>query len=95
MLWEESHVSLEPLPNLPSGPTCADEKNPCQPNPCHGAAPCRVLSRGGAKCECPLGRRGVFCQTGKVKEMLGKDEGLQLIPGLIWGLVYHPVGVIL
>lgn len=45
------------------GPTCADEKSPCQPNPCHGAAPCRVLSSGGAKCECPLGRSGTFCQT--------------------------------
>lgn len=76
MLWEDS-CFLEPPSNLPSGPTCADEKSPCQPNPCHGAAPCRVLSSGGAKCECPLGRSGTFCQTGEVKELLGKDEGLQ------------------
>lgn len=69
MLWEETSCFLKSLSNLPSGPTCADEKSPCQPNPCHGEAPCRVLSRGGAKCECPLGRGGTFCQTGKVKEL--------------------------
>lgn len=39
---------LEPI--LHPGPTCADE-DPCQPNPCHGAAPCRVLPQGEAKCE--------------------------------------------
>lgn len=45
------------------GPTCADEKNPCQPNPCHGAAPCHVLPGGEAKCECPLGQGGSLCET--------------------------------
>lgn len=52
---------------LPPGPTCADEKNPCQPNPCHGAAPCRVLPGGEAKCECPRGQGGPLCQTGGSK----------------------------
>uniref|UniRef100_UPI0040387BCD agrin-like n=1 Tax=Callospermophilus lateralis TaxID=76772 RepID=UPI0040387BCD len=55
-----------------SGPTCTEEKSPCQPNPCHGAAPCCVLPKGGAKCECPAGRRGTLCQT--VSEMDGSAQ---------------------
>lgn len=55
-------------PGTPScllpGPTCGDGENPCEPNPCHGAAPCRVLPEGEAKCECPQGRGGTLCQTG-------------------------------
>ncbi|XP_047726297.1 agrin isoform X3 [Prionailurus viverrinus] len=45
------------------GATCSDGENPCEPNPCHGAAPCRVLPEGEAKCECPQGRGGALCQT--------------------------------
>lgn len=60
---------------LPPGPTCADEKNPCQPNPCHGAAPCRVLPGGEAKCECPLGRGGTLCQTGGGTGLSGQEGG--------------------
>ncbi|XP_076964137.1 agrin-like [Callospermophilus lateralis] len=61
-------------PCMPSPyvPTCTEEKSPCQPNPCHGAAPCRVLPKGGAKCECPAGRRGTLCQT--VSEMDGSAQ---------------------
>uniref|UniRef100_A0A6I8NI21 Agrin n=1 Tax=Ornithorhynchus anatinus TaxID=9258 RepID=A0A6I8NI21_ORNAN len=50
-----------PLPP-PPGPTCADERDPCQPSPCHGAATCLVLPDGGAKCKCPMGREGEFYQ---------------------------------
>uniref|UniRef100_UPI004038D3BE agrin-like n=1 Tax=Callospermophilus lateralis TaxID=76772 RepID=UPI004038D3BE len=48
------------------GPTCAEEKSLCQPNPC------RMLPKGGAKCECPAGRRGMLCQT--VSEMDGSAQ---------------------
>ncbi|XP_072831808.1 agrin isoform X3 [Vicugna pacos] len=54
--WRRGTLSVD-------GPTCADEKDPCQPNPCHGAAPCRVLPQGEAECECPQGRGGSLCQT--------------------------------
>lgn len=69
----------EPRPFSPPGPTCADEKNPCQPNPCHGAAPCRVLPGGEAKCECPLGRGGPLCQTGG-----GRHAGMGSAGGSGW-----------
>ncbi|XP_076964515.1 agrin-like [Callospermophilus lateralis] len=48
------------------GPTCAEEKSLCQPNPC------RMLPKGGAKCLCPAGRRGMLCQT--VSEMDGSAQ---------------------
>uniref|UniRef100_A0A6I8PQH2 Agrin n=1 Tax=Ornithorhynchus anatinus TaxID=9258 RepID=A0A6I8PQH2_ORNAN len=57
-----------PLPP-PPGPTCADERDPCQPSPCHGAATCLVLPDGGAKCKCPMGREGEFCQTDQDQEL--------------------------
>uniref|UniRef100_A0A670Z176 Agrin n=1 Tax=Pseudonaja textilis TaxID=8673 RepID=A0A670Z176_PSETE len=44
-------------------PTCADERNPCDPNPCHLSATCLVLPEGGSKCECPMGRGGEFCES--------------------------------
>lgn len=59
---------------LHPGPTCADE-DPCQPNPCHGAAPCRVLPQGEAKCECPHGREGSLCQTGGGSGAQGGEGG--------------------
>lgn len=64
-LVSQGLTCLETPINLALGLTCASEKNPCQPNPCHGAAPCRVLPEGGPKCECPLGRGGALCQTGR------------------------------
>ncbi|XP_008935890.1 PREDICTED: agrin-like, partial [Merops nubicus] len=45
-----------------TGPTCADERNPCDPSPCHVSATCLVLPEGGAMCACPMGREGDFCQ---------------------------------
>uniref|UniRef100_A0A8C5ISE8 Agrin n=1 Tax=Junco hyemalis TaxID=40217 RepID=A0A8C5ISE8_JUNHY len=40
------------------GPTCAFERNPCEPSPCHASATCLVLPAGGALCACPMGREG-------------------------------------
>lgn len=73
---------LGPLIVLPSGLTCDSEKNPCQPNPCRGAAPCRVLPEGDPKCECPLGHGGALCQTGgglrRQYEVLGANIWVEL-----------------
>lgn len=72
---------------LSPGPTCAEEKNPCEPNPCHGAAPCRVLPGGEARCECPLGRGGPLCQTGGGTRPRGREErGVERLGRILLGL---------
>ncbi|KAJ7306392.1 hypothetical protein JRQ81_009738 [Phrynocephalus forsythii] len=48
---------------------------PATPNPCHISATCLVLPEGGAKCECPMGREGEFCES--VTEM---DQTVPFLP---------------
>uniref|UniRef100_A0A674GJY3 Agrin n=1 Tax=Taeniopygia guttata TaxID=59729 RepID=A0A674GJY3_TAEGU len=53
---------------VPAGPTCALERNPCEPSPCHGSATCQVLPGSGFLCACPLGRHGDLCQQGSEQD---------------------------
>ncbi|NXL15067.1 AGRIN protein, partial [Setophaga kirtlandii] len=56
-------------------PTCAFERNPCEPSPCHASATCLVLPAGGALCACPMGREGDLCE--RVTE---QDQSVPFLP---------------
>lgn len=78
---------------FPPGPTCAEEQNPCQPNPCLGAALCRVLPEGKAKCECPMGHGGPLCQTGGAPALQWACRGVGLRPQCVTPLAIHSLRV--
>jgi len=71
-----------------AGPTCADERNPCDPTPCHVSATCLVLPEGGALCACPMGREGDFCELGGTGAGsgagLGKGVELEVLISPAW-----------
>ncbi|NWZ86949.1 AGRIN protein, partial [Poecile atricapillus] len=56
-------------------PTCAFERNPCEPSPCHASATCLVLPDRGALCACPMGRQGHFCE-----QVTEQDRSVPFLP---------------
>uniref|UniRef100_A0A8C0VGJ5 Agrin n=1 Tax=Cyanistes caeruleus TaxID=156563 RepID=A0A8C0VGJ5_CYACU len=57
------------------GPTCAFERNPCEPSPCHASATCLVLPDRGALCACPMGRQGHLCE-----QVTEQDRSVPFLP---------------
>ncbi|XP_033375262.1 agrin [Parus major] len=58
-----------------AGPTCAFERNPCEPSPCHASATCLVLPDRGALCACPMGRQGHLCE-----QVTEQDRSVPFLP---------------
>jgi hypothetical protein len=58
-----------------SGPTCAQQGDPCVPNPCHNGASCDFAA-AALTCDCPAGFGGDRCQYA-----LGECTAPSLAPG--------------
>lgn len=50
---------------LLSGRTCANQDNPCSPNPCKNNGVCSITAMRTASCECSAAYSGPRCETPK------------------------------